>query len=237
MRGSIIQRSPGSWTLILDLGYEPDPTTGKLRRRQKWHTFRGTRKKAEDRLTELLNAVRTDQYVDPSKTTLGQWLTRWIDVVKPTIKRPSTFVRYNGVVQNHLLKASIAGMAMQKVRGSDIENYYAGVSGRQRLRASHGPAACAAKSGQGQAARREPRGGLGPRAPAVEGEGVGGCEGQLLVGAGGQDVSRDRQGRGRAGGGTLRRGARQRRAEGGAVRAGVVGSWTWRRASFASSGS
>jgi len=73
-----------------------------------------------------LNAVRTDQYVDPSKTTLGQWLTRWIDLVKPTV-RPATFVRYNGVVQNHLLKASIAGIVLQKLRGSDLEAYYSSV--------------------------------------------------------------------------------------------------------------
>ena len=76
MRGSITQRSRGSWSLILDLGYEPDAKTGKLRRKQKWHTFRGTRKKAEEKLTELLETVRTGQYVDPSKTTLGEWLTR-----------------------------------------------------------------------------------------------------------------------------------------------------------------
>jgi hypothetical protein len=34
MRGSITQRSRGSWTLILDLGYVQDPATGKRKRRQ-----------------------------------------------------------------------------------------------------------------------------------------------------------------------------------------------------------
>jgi hypothetical protein len=75
MRGSLKQRSKGSWSIILDLGYEPHPTTGKLRRKQQWTTFRGSRKKAEARLTELLEEVRTGQHVDPSKLTLGQWLT------------------------------------------------------------------------------------------------------------------------------------------------------------------
>jgi hypothetical protein len=43
MRGSVRQRYKGSWSLILDLGYEANPTTGKRKRRQTWVTFRGTR--------------------------------------------------------------------------------------------------------------------------------------------------------------------------------------------------
>ena len=125
MRGSITQRSPGSWSLILDLGYEPDPETGKLRRKQKWHTFHGTRKKADEKLTELLETVRTAQYVDPSKMTLGQWLAEWIEVsAKPNI-RPASYTRYKGIVDNHLLKAPIAAVPLQKLRSSHVEAYYA----------------------------------------------------------------------------------------------------------------
>jgi len=132
MRGSITQRSRGSWSLILDLGYEPDPRTGKLRRKQKWHTFRGSRKKAEEKLTELLETVRTGQYVDPSKTTLGEWLTDWIDVsVKPTV-RPASYVRYKGVIDNHVMKAPIAAIPLQKLRTSHIESYYASIPAGSR---------------------------------------------------------------------------------------------------------
>ena len=42
MRGSIIQRSPGSWTLVFDMGRD-----GQGRRRQKWKTVRGTKADAE----------------------------------------------------------------------------------------------------------------------------------------------------------------------------------------------
>ena len=74
MRGSLKQRYKGSWSLIIDLGYAPHAETGKLRRRQKWVTFRGTRKQAETRLTELLGAANTGTFVEPSKLTLGVWL-------------------------------------------------------------------------------------------------------------------------------------------------------------------
>jgi len=123
MRGSLKQRSKGSWTIILDLGYEPHPETGNLQRRQKWQTYRGTRKQAEDKLTELLTAIRTGQYVDPSKITLGQWLQEWIVNVKSTV-RPASFTRYSGIVENHLLKATIAGIPLQKLRSSHVETYY-----------------------------------------------------------------------------------------------------------------
>src|SRR6185503_13737785 len=97
MRGSLKQRSPGSWSIILDLGYEPHPETGKLRRRQKWHTFRGTRKQAEDRLTDLLKTVKDGAYVDASKITLGEWLTEWFNASKPRF-RPSTRERFEGII-------------------------------------------------------------------------------------------------------------------------------------------
>lgn len=131
MRGCLKKRSAGSWSIILDLGYEPDPNTGKLRRKQKWHTFRGNKKGAEDRLAELLNDVRTDTYVDPSRLTLGQWLTDWIAKVKDTV-RPSTFVRYSGIVENHLAKSALALIPLQKVRGSQIEAYYATIPAGSR---------------------------------------------------------------------------------------------------------
>jgi hypothetical protein len=126
MRGSLEQRSKGSWSIILDLGYQPDVVTGLRKRKQQWSTFRGTRKQAEDRLTELLNGVRTGQHVDPSKMTPGEWLTDWITAVASTI-RPASYVRYHGIVENHLLTAAIAGMPLQKLRPSHVEAYYATV--------------------------------------------------------------------------------------------------------------
>ena len=62
MRGSLKQRYKGSWSIILDLGYQTDPETGKRKRRQKWITFVGPRKGpggAEAKLTELLREANT----------------------------------------------------------------------------------------------------------------------------------------------------------------------------------
>src|SRR5262245_58250576 len=100
MRGSIKKRYKGSWSLILDLGYgEPHPETGKLRRRQKWVTFRGTRRKAEEKLAELLGQAHGGTFVEPSKITLIVWLREWVEVaIKPQC-RPSTYVSYHGIIE------------------------------------------------------------------------------------------------------------------------------------------
>lgn len=124
MRGSIKQRSAGSWTLIFDLGYATDPATGQHRRRQKYVTVRGTKKQAQAHLNDLLRAANRGEFVDPSNTTLGEWLSEWIVSVQPTV-RPATLVRYAGVIRNHLLKAAIAAIPLQKLRGAQIEAYYA----------------------------------------------------------------------------------------------------------------
>ena len=62
MRGTLKQRSKGSWSIVLDL--PRDPATGK--RRQQWHTVKCTKREAEKRLSELLqtrsNVVKEGLY-------------------------------------------------------------------------------------------------------------------------------------------------------------------------------
>src|SRR5262245_20663443 len=124
MRGSIKQRYKGSWSIILDLGHEPDPATGKPRRRQKWITFRGTKQKAETRLAELLTAANGGTFIEPSKLTLGAWLREWIESAK-TRWRPTTVTRYAGILEQAILKAPIASLPLQKLRPTHLEAYYA----------------------------------------------------------------------------------------------------------------
>lgn len=92
MTGSLKQRYEGSWSLILDLGYRRDLVTGKSKRQQKWITFRGTKKDAQTKLTELLNDQHKGVFVEPTKRTLGEWLTEWLDkAIKPPHKTPRTY--------------------------------------------------------------------------------------------------------------------------------------------------
>ena len=75
MRGSVKRRYEGSWSLILDLGYQLDRKTGLRKRKQKWVTFRGTKKDAQKKLTDLLGAANKGEFVERSKITMAEWLT------------------------------------------------------------------------------------------------------------------------------------------------------------------
>jgi integrase len=122
MRGSLKQRSKGSWSIILHLGYETDPATNKRKRRQKWHTFVGTRRQAEDRLADLLKEVRDGQYVDSSDLTLGVWLREWLAAAK-TKWAAGTYERYHGIIEQNLVPA-LGHLQLQELRATHLEAYY-----------------------------------------------------------------------------------------------------------------
>jgi integrase len=111
---------------VLDLGREIDPKTGKSKRKQKWITFRGTRKEAESKLNELLGAVEGNTFVEPTKVTLIEYLRVWLDkAVKPPMRRPETHRVYQSIIEKHIAKATIGSMLLRKLRASDLERYYA----------------------------------------------------------------------------------------------------------------
>ena len=118
MRGSIVKRSKGSWTIILNLGR--DPSTGK--RKQQWVTVRGTKKAAETKLTELQNQLDNGGYIKPSTETVGAFLTRWLDDYISTQIRPTTLEAYwqRG---RHLI-SGLGHIALSELRPEHIHCYY-----------------------------------------------------------------------------------------------------------------
>jgi integrase len=121
----ISRNSPGStWSLILDLGYQVDARTGGRKRRQKWLTFRGTRREAERHLNELVRAANRDEFVERSKVTVAAWLTEWLEkAVKPPAKRPGTYRVYRTVIDSHLIPA-IGAIRLQELKAADVKRYY-----------------------------------------------------------------------------------------------------------------
>src|SRR5262249_17316803 len=99
-RGTIQQRSPGSFRLRYTLG--KDPVTGK--RRTATATVRGTRKDAERELTRLLRTADTGEHVDANRMTVGQWLGHWLDTGRAG-GFPKTYERHRGDVHSYLIQA------------------------------------------------------------------------------------------------------------------------------------
>jgi integrase len=97
MKGSIRQRSKGSWTITFDAGRDANG-----RRRQKSITVRGTKREAERELARLLNEVNSGTFIEPAKATVASYLERWLTSIEPSLQ-PRTFEVYRHFVRSHLI--------------------------------------------------------------------------------------------------------------------------------------
>jgi integrase len=118
MRGTIKQRSKGSWTLWWD---EPRAEDGKRRQRSK--TIKGTKKDAETRLREILASLDSCSYVVPSKQTVGDFLIRWLKDYAAHNVRPRTLDGYRDIIEQHLIP-SLGPIPLISLTPAHIQKYY-----------------------------------------------------------------------------------------------------------------
>jgi hypothetical protein len=106
------------------VGYQVDPETGRQKRVQKWCTVKGTKRDAEKKLTALLHDMHNSEYVEPSKLTLGAWLTEWLETaIKPPNKRLRTHETYKSVIGRQLIPA-LGHLRLQQVKPTNFKRYY-----------------------------------------------------------------------------------------------------------------
>ena len=117
MRGHLVKRAKGSWSVVVDVGV--DPATG--RRRQKWYTVRGTRHDAERFLAAKLHEVTTGQWVEPANVTLAVYLEDWLEQAATQV-RPSTWESYKIMVRRHIAPA-LGGIALQRLTAMDVQRW------------------------------------------------------------------------------------------------------------------
>lgn len=128
MRGKIVSRTPGSYTIILDVGKDAG---GK--RRQQWVTIRGTKRDAEKRLSEMLHQLDTGSFMRPGKTTVAEFLSRWLEDHKAGLS-PRGYERYRDIVTKRLVPA-LGGLTLTQLRPEHLQKLYttmqnAGLSAR-----------------------------------------------------------------------------------------------------------
>ena len=95
MKGHLRERSPGKWAIIIDLG----PREGG-RRRQKWFSFRGSKRAAQNELHRLI--AKRETLPDTGKQTLGQYLDKWVEEQRIGAK---ALERYKQIVRTNLIPA------------------------------------------------------------------------------------------------------------------------------------
>ena len=118
MKGHIRERSPGHWAIVLEIR---EPTTG--RRKRKWHAFTGTKRQAQDECARLISELNGGLYIEPRKITVGQFLDRWLEHIKPLVS-PRTHERYGEIVSKNL-KPLLGAVLLTKLRPMQISEAYA----------------------------------------------------------------------------------------------------------------
>lgn len=138
MKGHVRERGAGNWYVVLDTR---DPQTGT--RKRKWVSLPGItgKRQAQIECARLIaEAQNGGLSLEPAKTTLSDYLERWLDYVKPNIS-PRSHERYTEIVRNNV------GPRLGSVKLA-------------RLKPEHVAAAYADALARG---RRDGQGGLSPR--------------------------------------------------------------------------
>ena len=118
MKGHVRRRGRTSWAIVLDLGRGVDG-----RRRQKWHSVRGTREDAERELGRLLNEIGTGAYVEPANISVADYLERWLSDYAHSTVAPKTFERYREIIRSHVIPA-LGKWKLVKLRPLHVQTFY-----------------------------------------------------------------------------------------------------------------
>ena len=102
MRGTILKRARGSWTIIVDVGKDSGG-----RRKQRGVTVKGNKKDAERRLAEIMDKVNKGLYITPSQDTLGDFMGTWLVDHISTRVRPTTPDGYRWRANNPKLRSDV----------------------------------------------------------------------------------------------------------------------------------
>ncbi|MFC2038373.1 tyrosine-type recombinase/integrase [Chloroflexota bacterium] len=128
-RGCIVDRNKDpkrkpNYSLKISLG--KNPTTGKYQ--YKWVAIGSSKRDAEKRLSEVLNQLDTGNYMEPGKSTLAEYLDRWInEYVYPNLS-PSTAEGYEGIANRYFIPrfgsiklVNLKPQHLQKLYSQEIE--------------------------------------------------------------------------------------------------------------------
>ncbi len=107
--GSIKQKNDKRWEAVFYVNGKPKYITGmdKTDVIERWNRAKADRD--------------NDDYVEPSKIKLNQWIKRWLIVYKKNAVEPKTFEDYNNMWKLYI-HDTIGEIKLQKLRGDDIQN-------------------------------------------------------------------------------------------------------------------
>jgi len=119
MRGHITKRSKGTYSIKISLG--KDPATGKYK--SQWFTVKGSKRDAEKRLSELLHQIDTGAYMKPGKTTVADYLEKWLTDYAKLNLSPRTIEGYEHII-NHYVVPKLGNHTLVYLKPEHLQCFY-----------------------------------------------------------------------------------------------------------------
>lgn len=114
--GTIVKVKDGLWRGAVVIGRDE---SGNLKR--KW--FNGkTKKEVIDKMQPILALINTGEYIEPSKTCLGEWLDVWLSEYKKNVIKPTTYDSYETNIRHHL-KPELGHISLKDLKTFDIQRF------------------------------------------------------------------------------------------------------------------
>jgi integrase len=127
--GTVVHRADGRWEARLT-----QPGAG---RRGRLSIYGKTRQEVVAKLAERRSELSAGLHPTSDRYTVGDLLTDWLVSVRPPNTRPSTYLRYEGIVRLHLLP-QLRSTKLRQLTPSDVERVLLTVQARRSHRtASH----------------------------------------------------------------------------------------------------
>ena len=95
--GSIRKRRDGRWEAQYSVKRQSD---GKTVRRS---IYGKSRQEVQEKLQEVLVSIHQDEYIEPSRITVGQWLYQWLRTYCLSLKKNSTCTGYEDEIKLHIV--------------------------------------------------------------------------------------------------------------------------------------
>lgn len=119
MKGKVEKRGT-KWSFVIDTGRDD-----KGKRQQRRFSGYTTRKEAEKAMANKINEVNQGTYVEPTKTTLREYMLSFLEDKKTKV-RPGTWKHYAWLVNNHIVP-KIGHIHLIKLKPHHIEKFYNGL--------------------------------------------------------------------------------------------------------------
>jgi integrase len=84
--------------------------------------YGNTKKEVIDKMQPILALIKTNDYVEPSNTKLGDWLDTWLQNYKKNVLKPTTYDSYETNIKCHL-KPGLGHIALKDLKTTDIQQF------------------------------------------------------------------------------------------------------------------